>query len=230
MKIIEKEQLNSNTYSLWIESGIRFFPGQFVQIKCGDETTLRRPISVCDVKGGAFRIVFSVRGKGTTWLAKCAVGEKLDIIAPLGNTYPEFEKKKIAIVGGGIGTPPMLYLAKKLAKNNDITAVLGFRNESEVILKNEFEAVCETIITTDDKTVIDGLETDDFDVILACGPVPMYKAIEKLGKPTFVSLEERMGCGFGACYGCSVRLSGEKEKYARVCHDGPVFNLAEVVL
>lgn len=228
MKVISKEKLNENTYSIWIESDATFFAGQFVQVKV-DNATLRRPISVCDARDNAFRLVFEVRGKGTDWLANREVEEELDILASLGNGFPQLENKKIAIVGGGIGVPPLLFLAKSLAESNDITAILGFRNEDRVILKQDFENICKTKIMIEPETVIDGID-EDYDLILACGAPGMYKALSKLNIPKIVSLEERMGCGYGACYGCSVRLNTDVEKYARVCYDGPVFNLEDIIL
>jgi len=228
MRILQIDKLNENTYSFWLESDIKFLPGQFVQVKV-DNATLRRPISVCDIRSGAFRLVFEVRGKGTDWLSQREAGEELDILAPLGNSFSQYENKKIAIVGGGIGTPPLLFLSKWLAENNDVTAILGFRSHDRIILKEDFGSVVKTKIMLEPETVVDGIE-GDYDLILACGAKGMYKAVEKLNIPTIVSLEERMGCGYGACYGCSVRLNCEEEKYARVCYDGPVFNIKDVVL
>lgn len=214
-------------------------PGQFVHIAVPG-MVLRRPISVCDVEGDTIRIVFRTKGEGTKVLSQAKVGDKLDLIAPLGNGFTVEKGKKYAFIGGGIGVPPMLYTAKQTTGSY---AILGFANKDAVILEDDFKAAgCETIVTTDDGSFgIHGFVTDALakiidkvDEVCACGPTPMLKAVAKLckdnSKPCQVSLEERMGCGIGACLvcACKTKHNGEEE-YSHVCKKGPVFNAEEVV-
>ncbi len=224
--------------------------GQFVDILC-DGKPLRRPISICDLdkEQGVLRMVYEVRGEGTEWLSEQKAGATINILGPLGNGFNISAKaKKMAVVGGGLGTPPMLGAAKAfLASGEDrsLTTILGFRNKSVVILENEFGAFSDkVIVTTDDGSygrqglVTAPLEQEinekGFDVIIACGPQPMLKAVaamgEKYGITTFVSMEQRMGCGVGACLACTckTKLAGQ-EIYSRVCTHGPVFNASKVV-
>lgn len=214
-------------------------PGQFAHVAVPGKT-LRRPISICDADDNNIRLVFQIKGEGTEILSKSKLGDEIDILAPLGHGFDIPKDKKIAFVGGGIGVPPLLYSAKAAGS---AVAVLGFRNKNAVILKEDFEQVCDkVIITTDDGSFgIHGFVTDalmkiigDIDIVCACGPTPMLKAVadaaKESGKDCQVSLEERMGCGIGACLvcACKTKENGE-ETYSHVCKKGPVFNAEEVV-
>lgn len=214
--------------------------GQFAQVAVTGKT-LRRPISICDVYDGIIRLVFEVRGEGTEILSQAKVGDKINIIAPLGNGFKINPDQKTVFVGGGIGVPPMLYSAKQCGRNASV--IIGFRNKDAVILEDDFKSIgCDVSVTTDDGSYgINGFVTQplaeiikDADLVCACGPTPMLKNIAKLAKENGVecqvSLEQRMACGVGACLGCAVavkRGDGTQE-YKHVCKDGPVFNAEEV--
>lgn len=219
--------------------------GQFVHIACTGKT-LRRPISICEINQaeGTIRLVYEIRGEGTRWLSGCKAGELLDILGPLGNgfTVPSTAKYPV-FVGGGLGVPPLLEAAKGSAEKS--TVLLGFRSRQVMILQQDFERIgAEVQLATDDGSAgYHGLVTDllqqkidqkKCDYIAACGPVPMLRAVaqaaEKAGISCEISLEERMGCGVGACLvcACKIRRSGQEE-YLRVCKDGPVFDAKESV-
>ena len=210
-------------------------PGQFAQIRLPGHT-LRRPISICgiDKAAGTLRFVFQIRGEGTAELAQFQPGSEIEILAPLGNGFPVDPVKRTLLVGGGIGVPPMLGVAAELKEK--AVAVLGFRNQDAVILEKDFQAVgAKTLIATDDGSyghhglVTDLCKDQEFDCVMACGPAPMLKAVralaEERGVPCYVSLEERMACGIGACLGCAVGLLKEdgSQYFGHVCKDGPVF-------
>ncbi|MBQ4095536.1 MAG: dihydroorotate dehydrogenase electron transfer subunit [Oscillospiraceae bacterium] len=218
--------------------------GQFAQV-AADGFFLRRPISICDIdkNKGTIRLVFEVRGKGTDKISQISCGDLIDIIAPLGNGFKKIEGGKAICIGGGIGTPPMVGIAKEYGEN--ATAISGFRNSSIAILQDDFKAMgAKTILCTDDGSAgIHGFVTDalknvlaneNADIIYACGPMGMLKAIvdiaEENGIECQVSLEQRMGCGVGACLVCACRtVKDGKEIYSHVCKDGPVFDSKEVV-
>lgn len=215
-------------------------PGQFAQIRLPGRT-LRRPISICaiDKAAGTLRFVFQVRGEGTAELAQFQPGSEIEILAPLGNGFPIDPAKRTLLVGGGIGVPPLLGVAQALGEK--ATAVVGFRNKEAVILEGDFQAAgAKTLVATDDGSyghhgLVTGLcEKEDFDCVMACGPAPMLKAVAALagerGVPCYVSLEERMACGIGACLGCAVALYDETgaQHFGHVCKDGPVFDSRRV--
>ena len=218
--------------------------GQFAQV-AAEGFFLRRPISICDIDKdkGTIRLVFEIRGKGTEKLAELNKGQLIDIIAPLGKGFKVLEGKKAICVGGGIGVPPMVGIAKAYGKN--AVAISGFRNMAAVILQEDFKAAgVETILCTDDGSagrkgfVTDALEEqiakEKPDIIVACGPMVMLKRIadiaEKNGIECQVSLEQRMACGVGACLVCACRtVKDGKEIHSHVCKDGPVFDSKEVV-
>ena len=218
--------------------------GQFVHLACGEGNLLRRPISICLAEAGALHLVFQVKGEGTKWLSERREGDEIDTLGPLGHGFDTAALgAKPVFIGGGIGVPPMLMTAKCAAAAGAAPrAVLGFRSEGAVILENEFRAVCETFVTTDDGSyarhgfVTDVLRelTDDVTGVAACGPKPMLRAIaeiaEQAGIPCQVSLEERMGCGIGACLVCACALKSEtgEIRYGHVCKNGPVFPAEEV--
>ena len=244
--IIEKKTLAKSIYSFTIDApelADEAQPGQFANI-AAPGFTLRRPISICgiDKENGTLRFVFEVRGKGTEEIASLTEGESLDVLGPLGNGFRIPDGKKVVVVGGGIGVPPLLGVSK--VSQELCTAVLGFRDYSKIILTDEFkENGSETIICTDDGSVgqkglvtfplADILEKGETAAVLACGPEPMLKAVVKMCElykvPCQVSLEQRMGCGVGACVVCScMTVRNGQEFYSRVCKDGPVFNAEEV--
>ncbi|MCM1505973.1 MAG: dihydroorotate dehydrogenase electron transfer subunit [Ruminococcus flavefaciens] len=219
--------------------------GQFVHIRTGS-FTLRRPVSICgiDREKGTLRIVFEVRGEGTAEISRLNEGDVIDMLAPLGHGFtlnPEF--KKVVLIGGGIGTPPMLPLAEFYKEK--ATVITGFRSADAVILQEDFKKTgAETILCTDDGSLgIHGFVTQPFseivsngsiDAVYACGPMPMIKCIAGICKENNIfceiSLEERMACGIGACLGCACRtVRNDKEYFAHVCKDGPVFNAEEVL-
>ena len=214
-------------------------PGQFAHVSVPGKP-LRRPISICDVQGDTLRLVFQVKGEGTEIMSRQTPGVEVDILAPLGNGFKIEKGKRYCFIGGGIGVPPMLYCAKQTENPLVIT---GFRNKDLVILQEDFKnAGAELYMTTDDGSAgIHGFVTDvlkekinEADEICACGPLPMLRNVAKLAKnfnkPCYVSLEERMGCGVGACLVCACKVKrNQTEEYLHVCKDGPVFNSEEVV-
>lgn len=220
--------------------------GQFVHIRVAGHT-LRRPISICQVdrERGTLRLVFETKGSGTVELAKLAPGELMDLMGPLGNGFALLSpEKKAIVVGGGIGTPPMLETARHYGKN--ATAICGFRSAAQVILEEDFAAAgCRVCLATDDGSkgqkgfvtdlLRERLGEEKADIIYACGPTPMLEAVAKVaaqfGVRCQVSLEERMGCGVGACLVCACKIARENgdPTYKHVCKDGPVFEAEEVI-
>ena len=206
-------------------------PGQFINIRL-DGLYLRRPISVCDWGEGWIRVIYKVVGKGTAQMAQMTPGQKLDVLTGLGNGYDlaPARGKRIALVGGGVGIPPLYGLAKRLG-GEAFCCVLGFNRASEIFYAEDFARYGKVIITTADGSagvrgfVTDALRQLDYDYYFACGPEPMLRAVHALGKEGQLSFEARMGCGFGACMGCSCEtLAGPK----RICVDGPVMRSGEV--
>ena len=209
-------------------------PGQFVNIRL-EGMFLRRPISVCDVQGDVLTIIYKVVGKGTEAMSAMTSGT-LDILTGLGNGYDlEAAGDKPVLLGGGVGVPPMYLLAKKLIAIGKVpTVILGFNKQSEVFYEAEFQALgCETLVTTVDGSygikgfVTDALQQVDYTHFYTCGPEPMLKAVYNASTTSGqMSFEERMGCGFGACMGCSCKtLTG----YKRICKDGPVMRKEEIL-
>ncbi|MDC7279963.1 dihydroorotate dehydrogenase electron transfer subunit [Butyrivibrio fibrisolvens] len=254
MKIKEKavvlwqEKLAEGVYSLTLETSIvdHAIPGQFISIFSNDGSKLLpRPISICEINKdyGTLRVVYRVVGAGTEEFSQLKMGDKIEVMGPLGNGFP-LEGRNAIVVGGGIGVPPMLELAKQLP--GTVTAVMGYRN-NDLFLTEEFEkTVSNLFIATDDGsvgvhgTVVDAMRENDLvaDVIYACGPKPMLRAVADFALENqikcYVSMEERMACGVGACLGC-VCQSKEQDDHShvnnkRVCKDGPVFLSTEVVL
>lgn len=209
-------------------------PGQFVNIKL-DGFYLRRPISVCDFSDGELTIIYKAVGKGTEAMSAMK-GGTLDVLTGLGNGYDiAIASDRPLLIGGGVGVPPLFYLAKKLiASKRKVSVILGFNNCAEVFYKDEFEALgCDVYVTTVDGSLgIKGFVTDAFDnvnydYVFTCGPEPMLKAVYNATNVSGqYSFEERMGCGFGACMGCSCKtLYGNK----RICKDGPVLIKEEII-
>jgi dihydroorotate dehydrogenase electron transfer subunit len=227
-------------------------PGQFVNLYSkSDALLLPRPLSICGVNHSkkTLRLIYAAVGAGTREFSLLKKGDSIDVLGPFGNGFTmnqEFHKKKILIVGGGVGTPPLLKLTKEIkdaASTVDITVVLGFRDEP--YLAEEFKPFSTVYVATDSgkvgfkgnvvQLIQEYCGTDlAFDYLFACGPTPMLRSLQTFAlennlKGEF-SLEERMGCGFGGCVGCVVPIKLESDfEYKKVCKDGPIFNLSEVM-
>jgi dihydroorotate dehydrogenase electron transfer subunit len=248
--IVSMTQLTAAAWSMVIECpevAGKAQPGQFVDLLPDGNFTLRRPISICgiDRAAGTLRIVFEVRGKGTKALSELRAGDTVNMLAPLGHgfTLPEQSARAI-LIGGGIGTPPMLPLAEYYGEN--AVVISGFRNADAVILQQDFALTgAKTVLCTDDGSagrfglvtlpLEEEIRAEKPAAVCACGPLPMLKAAAALcdvyGIPCQVSLEERMGCGIGACLVCACRTTDKNgdEQYLHVCKNGPVFDAKEVV-
>lgn len=209
--------------------------GQFVNIQL-DGLFLRRPISVCDYDGQTLTLVYKVVGKGTARMAAMAPGQSLDILTGLGNGYDlSLSGQRPVLLGGGVGVPPLYNLAKKLrAQGKTVTVILGFNTAGEVFFEEEFRALgCRVLVTTADGSYgIRGFATTpladlDYTYFYTCGPEPMLKAVYQASRTSGqMSFEKRMGCGFGACMGCSCQtLTGNK----RICKEGPVMKKEEIL-
>lgn len=234
-KILSNELIAKSVYKMILEGDTQFItaPGQFINIKL-DNKFLRRPISVCDYDDKTITIIYKVVGSGTEQMAEMQAGDSLDILTGLGNGYTVVDCKKPLLIGGGVGVPPMYNLCKKLIEaNQKPTVILGFNTKDEIFYEDEFKKLgADVRVTTVDGSYgIKGFVTDafpnDYDYFYTCGPMPMFKAIEaKAVTSGQYSFEERMGCGFGACMGCSC-----KTKYGskRICKDGPVLVREEIV-
>lgn len=237
-EIISNRELAPNTFEMVLAGDCSAItaPGQFVNIQL-DGFFLRRPISVCDCINNRLTIIYKVVGRGTKAMSALKRGEKLDVLTGLGNGYSlDNSGDRPLLIGGGAGVPPMYWLAKHLlAKGVKPVAILGFNKSDEQFYVEEFKALgLETIICTADGSVgVKGFVTDgmkaagNYTYTFACGPEPMLKAVYNLSETDGqYSFEERMGCGFGACMGCSC-----KTKYGskRICKDGPVLTKEEIV-
>ena len=210
-------------------------PGQFINIKL-DGFYLRRPISICDYDDTSITIIYKVVGSGTEVMSKMNSGEKLDVLCGLGNGFDTSKAlDKPVLIGGGVGVPPMYNLCKKLiAEGKKVTVILGFNKQDEIFYEDEFKKLgADVKVTTVDGSygikgfVTDALKETDYSYFFTCGPMPMFKAIESTATTSGqYSFEERMGCGFGACMGCSC-----KTKYGnkRICKDGPVLTREEII-
>ena len=247
-KIISKETLGDAIFMVlevgdMVRTSFRA-PGQFVHINCGHSRLLRRPISVCscqeDQPEDTLSIAFEVRGEGTAWLARRPVGHSVDVLGLLGNGFDIKPEGRYLLVGGGIGVPPMRGCAQYTGGRS--TAILGFRSKEKAALLKLFEGDCaKTLAATDDGSLghhgfVDELVRQElaqdraYDGVLACGPKPMLRSVAKaaagFGVPCQVSMEERMGCGVGACLVCACDMADGARKH--VCKDGPVFYAEEV--
>lgn len=244
VEIIGKEQLQSDIFKYRVKTeniAKESKPGNFLEIKIPQDNSLflRRPISIFSIEENELEFIFQIKGKGTEILAKSKVGDKLDIIGPLGSgTFAIGNYNTVAIVGGGIGSYPLYEAAKQLKGKCKINTYLGFRSKEFVTVEKEFSEVSDKlVVTTDDGSygekgfAIDFLKNDEKpDIIMACGPIPMLRAVKKYAIENNikcqVSLEERMGCGLGACLGCAIKTTAspeDKPEYWHVCKGGPVF-------
>lgn len=244
-KVLSQNKIADEIYSMWIETEAANVakPGQFVDVYVNDDSKLLpRPISICEVKENRLRIVYRVVGGGTKLMSTYREGDQIDIIGPLGNGFMMRDGKAI-LVGGGIGIPPMVELAKQLSEKigiENVISVMGYRDE--LFLAEELEKYSTVVIATEDGstgtkgTVIDALNENGVsgDVLYACGPIPMLKALKDWAKDIEcqVSLEERMACGIGACLACVCKTK-EKDEHTnvcnkRICKDGPVFDAKEI--
>ena len=234
-EIKSNEQIAKNVYRMQLAGDTAgILPGQFVNIRVQGQF-LRRPISVCNITAGLLTIIYKVVGVGTEAMSQLPVGTQLDVLTILGNGY-DLSKAgdKPLLVGGGVGVPPMYMLARQLREmGKEVKVILGFNTQDEVFYEEEFRALgCDVIVTTvDGSHGVKGFVTNAMDgqqsYYYTCGPLPMIRAlINTLGTNGEVSMEERMGCGFGACMGCTIQTTiGPK----RVCKEGPVFP-AEVLI
>ena len=235
-EIVENKPLTKDVFRMVLSGDTTAITasGQFVNIQL-DGMYLRRPISVCDWDDSTLTIVYKVVGKGTEAMSKMAPGVKLDILTGLGNGYDLTKAgDKPVLLGGGVGVPPMYGCAKKLVEMGiKPTVILGFNVKDEIFYEEEFKALgCETIVTTVDgsygvKGFVTNALPENYTHFYTCGPEPMLKAVYKATNTSGqMSFEERMGCGFGACMGCSCKtLTG----YKRICKDGPVMQKEEIL-
>jgi len=234
--IVSNEALTDSVYKMVLggDTSAITAPGQFVNIQLTGKF-LRRPISVCDYDEKTLTIIYKVVGKGTEAMSAMASGEVLDILTGLGNGYDlTLSGEYPVLIGGGVGVPPMYNLAKKLmAEGKKVSVILGFNTKSEIFYEDAFKALgCDVTVTTVDgsygvKGFVTNALPENYTYFYTCGPEPMLKAVYKATSTSGqMSFEERMGCGFGACMGCSCKtLTG----YKRICKEGPVMKKEEIL-
>lgn len=232
--ILKNEKIAENTYEMRLAGDASEIarPGQFVNVKI-DGFFLRRPISVCDYQDGEITLIYKVVGGGTEKMSRLPAGERLDVLTGLGNGYDlAASGQKPLLIGGGAGVPPLYFLAKKLvAQGKEVSVILGFNKKDEVFYEEKFRALGAkvSVTTADGSYGVKGFVTavrPEYTYVYACGPEPMLKAVygayEGGGEYSF---EERMGCGFGACMGCTCKtIAGNK----RICKEGPVLKKEEI--
>lgn len=243
--ILENKRIAENTWSL------TFLPEEIEAVQCGQFCMiglagfpLRRPIAICKAEGGRITVCYQLRGEGTRALAESyRAGEKLSVLYPLGNGFPDLkEANRLALVGGGAGIFPLVSVVRKYSAEKEIFSYMGFRNKAAVCMEYEMQRGLGLKIATDDgsygtkgtavQAFLSDIEKRKPDAVFACGPLPMLRALKSgmagRGIPVYVSLEERMGCGIGACLVC---VCDKKDgTHARVCKDGPVFELSQIAL
>ena len=236
LEVVKTEQLCENVFKTVFRGDVSGItnPGQFVNVQIGG-LYLRRPISVCDLDDNTLTLVYKVVGKGTAILSKAQPGDKFDILTGLGNGYDlTLAGSRPLLIGGGVGVPPLYYLCKKLIESGKKPFVaLGFNRKEEVFFADEFISLgADVAVATMDgsmgeKGFVTGILPESYSYFYACGPEPMLKAVYKATAcEGELSFEERMGCGFGACMGCSCKtLTGNK----RICKDGPVMKKGEIL-
>ena len=244
--IVKNEKIADNIHAVTfaLEEDIAVRCGQFGNIAVGSTHLLRRPIAICKVDGREVTFCYQLKGEGTHQLKDMGVGTILNVLMPLGNGfYVEENEKKVALVGGGVGVFPLISVLREYGATKEISAYIGYRNQGAVCGVEEFEKASKFVGVTDDGSYGEKMNAVQAfaadlekgnrpDVVLACGPTPMLRAlkalVEKENLNCYVSLEERMGCGIGACVVCVCALTNGKK--ARVCKDGPVFKSDEVEL
>lgn len=249
--VIEQKMIADGICSMWLDAkevAVQAKPGQFISVYSNDKSrVLPRPISICEIdrEKGTLRIVYRVVGKGTEEFSKAEAGDSFEILGPLGNGFPieEAKGKKVLMIGGGIGVPPMLQTAKEI--EGEAIIVSGYRNQ-DLFLKEELESAGTLFIATEDGSVgtkgnvVDAIRENqtEADMMFACGPKPMLRALKNYalekGIPCWISMEEKMACGVGACLAC-VCQSKDVDSHShvhnkRICKDGPVFLSTEVEL
>ncbi len=236
LKILSNNQVGKDTYQMKLEAEEEFhsLPGQFCEIALPG-FYLRRPLSIFDQEKSTITFLYKILGEGTKVLSQMKEGESLDVLLNLGNGFTLEKSSSPLLIGGGIGVAPLYLLAKELKKQNkEVKFLLGFKNKEEALLVDEFKKLGEVYLTSDDGTIgekgnpVSYLSNHnlDFDYFYACGPLVMLKYISQTPFHGEVSLEARMGCGFGACMGCSIKTT---EGFKRVCKEGPVFKKEEVI-
>lgn len=251
---VDNIPLVSDVYNLRLNAptlAVKAKPGQFVMVKVapGLEPVLRRPFSLhrMDQDAGIVEIVYQVVGKGTDILTERRPGEELEVLGPLGNGFSWQEEKRIGLVGGGMGIAPLLAAGEQaVSEGKEVVVFLGARSRDYLLAQEKFERLGQVFVVTDDgsvgekalvsKPLDEYLKNQGLDLILACGPIPMLKAVAAISVaqdiPAQLSLEQRMGCGVGACLGCAFPVRADTPEgytYKRVCHDGPVFWAQEVL-
>ena len=244
--IVKNEKIAENIYAVTfaLDEDCQVRCGQFGNISVGGTHLLRRPIAICKATGREVTFCYQIKGEGTQKLKTMGAGTRLRVLMPLGNGfYVEANERKIALVGGGVGVFPLISVLREYGEEKEISAYIGYRNKGAVCGVEEFEKATKFVGVTDDGSYGERMNAVQAfaadlekgnrpDVVLACGPTPMLRAlkalVEQKGIPCYVSLEERMGCGIGACLVCVCDLTNGKK--ARVCKDGPVFNVNEVTL
>ena len=244
--IISNSEIMPGVYLTWLDSpqiAATAQPGQFVMVRCGEETLLRRPLSIhqlADETGRAkLALLFTVVGKGTQWLSQRKAGDNLDLLGPLGNSYAiHSSSRNLLLLAGGIGIAPLRFLSQKaVSQGYSVRLLLGASTASQLYPGHLLSPEIELITATEDGTAgKKGMITDflpDFidraDQVFACGPTQMYQTMASQNlktKPVQISLEVRMGCGLGTCYGCTLKT---KSGLKQVCTDGPVFDLQDIV-
>ncbi|MBE6933774.1 MAG: dihydroorotate dehydrogenase electron transfer subunit [Ruminococcaceae bacterium] len=235
-EIIRNDALTENVFQMVLRGDTSAItaPGQFVNIRI-DGLFLRRPISVCDYDANTLTLIYKVVGKGTAAMAGLSTGSQLDILTGLGNGYDlSLSGDFPVLLGGGVGVPPLYNLAKKLiAEGKSVSVILGFNTENEVFYEDQFQALgcAVTVTTVDGSHGTKGFVTDalpeNYSYFYTCGPEPMLKTVYRMTHTSGqLSFEERMGCGFGACMGCSCQtITG----YKRICKEGPVMKKEEIL-
>ncbi|GEN44846.1 dihydroorotate dehydrogenase electron transfer subunit [Alkalibacillus haloalkaliphilus] len=248
MTVVKNSSIALDTFEMVLTSNTipqRANSGQFIHVEIGEgnEHMLRRPISIADLdqENGLITIIYKVMGEGTKWLSKREESNVLNVLGPLGNGFDldHHVGDNILIVGGGVGVPPLYHVTKRLSQHNNVTAVLGFQSKEAVFYEKQFSQYAKTYIATDDGSYgHSGLVTDvinqlnePFTTFYACGPNGMLKAVQNqlTYLEGYLSLEERMGCGIGACFACVCEYRSQKG-YVKICQDGPVLKASEVLL
>lgn len=244
MTVVSNRNIARDVYEMNLEgegAALITAPGQFVNIKVStleSQPYLRRPMSVCEYSDHTLRIIYKVVGKGTKILKDKQPGDKLDMLLGLGNGFPLPDIKKAVLIGGGVGVPPMYSLARQLKeKGVEITTILGFNSKVDVFYEEEFKQFGDVYVCTMDGSygekgnVVDVLKAHNiaYDKYFTCGPEKMLDALVKYDDQNgYLSFEARMGCGFGACMGCSCKV--KTKPYKRICVEGPVLEASEVII